>query len=102
MKVGEKANDQNQWIGSLENQSGRGRYPIALATGLGFLGPGNHELEAGKGGRMMDVDVSHSSEIQLLMFRRDVRLVFSFSFSFVVLSSYCHIHFHVVVWFCFV
>jgi hypothetical protein len=40
----------------------------------------------------MDGDVSHSSEIKLLTFRRDVRLFLCFSFFFVVLSSYCHVH----------
>jgi hypothetical protein len=47
----------------------------------------------------MDGDVSHSSEIKLLTFRRDVRLLLCFPFSFVALPSYCHVHFYVV--FCF-
>jgi hypothetical protein len=63
-----------------------------MATGVGFLGPENHDLEAERVGEMMDGDASYSSEIKLLTFRRDVRLFLCFSFSFVVLSSHCHVH----------
>jgi hypothetical protein len=58
-----------------------------MATEAGFLGLENYDLEA----EMMDGGVSHSSEIKLLTFRRDVRLFLCFSFSFAVLSSYCHV-----------
>jgi hypothetical protein len=45
----------------------------------------------------MDGDVSHSSDIKLPTFRRDVRLFLYFSFSFVVLSSYCSILYSIFV-----
>jgi hypothetical protein len=51
-----------------------------MATGVGFLRPENHDLEAESGREMMDGALSHSSEIKLLTFRRTVRFFLCFSF----------------------
>jgi hypothetical protein len=67
MKMVEKVKGQNQLVSCLERQSGKSRSESGLRLLVyGFLGLG-YEISRQRGwNKMMDGDVSHSSDLQVL------------------------------------
>jgi hypothetical protein len=92
MKMVEKAKGQNQLVSCLERQSEKPLCDWIKATGVGLLRPGLWDLEAERLEKMMDGDVSHSSELKLLTLGVEVVAEVVCTIVFLFLLLHCYVY----------